>query len=406
MRKKIKWGRLFRRSAALFLATMGLWLLLIGAGAGAASGAAEALGGSGDLVSAALRTELGPARADPLSFWGRLAVDQSPLLVANPGRETEPAPSVEPLPNAQPAPDHDDITEAPETTTAPGDIVERTLVPTTTEGYVTGAGLYLYNRTDLPVDLLGVLKQSLSFTLAPAPDGPQILIIHTHATEAYTQDGTDIYTPSDNNTRTLDEAHNMIRVGDEMERVFTEMGLSVLHDRSVYDYPQYNGSYGGAELSGPVPHHPPGAGCSQGRPGGKRRYGVQSGDHRGRGQNSPGHAGGGQQRGRGRAPQLDAKSGPGRPAAKEPGHPLPHPGPAHDPAAVSLQPEPLPRLSSGGGGQSRQYPSGGAGRGPALCPGGRVRVPLPGGGVTASPAKIPAALLAGAAGIFLSYRLR
>lgn len=249
MRKKIKWGRLFRRSAALFLATMGLWLLLIGAGAGAASGAAEALGGSGDFVSAALRTELGPARADPLSFWGRLAVDQSPLLVANPGRETEPAPSVEPLPNAQPAPDHDDITEAPETTTAPGDIVERTLVPTTTEGYVTGAGLYLYNRTDLPVDLLGVLKQSLSFTLAPAPDGPQILIIHTHATEAYTQDGTDIYTPSDNNTRTLDEAHNMIRVGDEMERVFTEMGLSVLHDRSVYDYPQYNGSYG---RSGPA----------------------------------------------------------------------------------------------------------------------------------------------------------
>ncbi|MGE9972196.1 stage II sporulation protein P [Candidatus Pseudoscillospira sp. SGI.172] len=249
MRKKIKWGRLFRRSAALFLATMGLWLLLIGAGAGAASGAAEALGGSGDFVSAALRTELGPARADPLSFWGRLAVDQSPLLVANPGRETEPAPSAEPLPNAQPAPDHDDITEAPETTTAPGDIVERTLVPTTTEGYVTGAGLYLYNRTGLPVDLLGVLKQSLSFTLAPAPDGPQILIIHTHATEAYTQDGTDIYTPSDNNTRTLDEAHNMIRVGDEMERVFTEMGLSVLHDRSVYDYPQYNGSYG---RSGPA----------------------------------------------------------------------------------------------------------------------------------------------------------
>lgn len=249
MRKKIKWGRLFRRSAALFLATMGLWLLLIGAGAGAASGAAEALGGSGDFVSAALRTELGPARADPLSFWGRLAVDQSPLLVANPGRETEPAPSAESLPNAQPAPDHDDITEAPETTTAPGDIVERTLVPTTTEGYVTGAGLYLYNRTDLPVDLLGVLKQSLSFTLAPAPDGPQILIIHTHATEAYTQDGTDIYTPSDNNTRTLDEAHNMIRVGDEMERVFTEMGLSVLHDRSVYDYPQYNGSYG---RSGPA----------------------------------------------------------------------------------------------------------------------------------------------------------
>lgn len=35
----------------------------------------------------------------------------------------------------------------------------------------------------------------------------------------------------------------MLRVGDELERVFTEMGLSVLHDRGIYDYPTYNGSY-------------------------------------------------------------------------------------------------------------------------------------------------------------------
>lgn len=249
MNGKIKWGRLLRRTGALFLATVGLWLLLMGAGAGAVSGAAEALGRNGDFVSAALRTELGPARADPLSFRNRLAVDQSPLLAANPGTETAPEASAEPLPDAQPAPDHDDIASPPETTTAPGSIVERTLVPTTTTGYVTGAGLYLYNRTELPVDLAGALKQSLSFTLAPAAEGPQILIVHTHATEAYTQDGADVYTPSDNNTRTLDETHNMIRVGDEMERVFTEMGLSVIHDRGVYDYPKYDGSY---SRSGPV----------------------------------------------------------------------------------------------------------------------------------------------------------
>ena len=36
----------------------------------------------------------------------------------------------------------------------------------------------------------------------------------------------------------------MLRVGDEMEAVFTEMGLSVVHDRGVYDYPAYNGAYG------------------------------------------------------------------------------------------------------------------------------------------------------------------
>lgn len=243
----IQWGRLARRSGALFLATLGLWLLGLGAGAGAAAGLTHALGNSGAFVTAVLRAELGPAEEDPLPFWARLAVEQSPLLAANPIQavETPPAPS---LPDAQPAPDRDDLTEPPRTTAAPGDIVERTLVPTTTQGYVTGEGLYLYNRTDKVVDLAGALHRAVDFRLSPADQGPQILIIHTHATEAYTQDGTDIYDPS-GDARTLDEHCNMLRVGDEMERVFTELGLSVLHDRGTYDHPKYAGSYG---RSGPA----------------------------------------------------------------------------------------------------------------------------------------------------------
>jgi stage II sporulation protein P len=35
----------------------------------------------------------------------------------------------------------------------------------------------------------------------------------------------------------------VVRVGDEMERVFTELGLTVVHDRTLYDYPKYNGAY-------------------------------------------------------------------------------------------------------------------------------------------------------------------
>ena len=77
----------------------------------------------------------------------------------------------------------------------------------------------------------------------PSRRRPQILIVHTHGSEAYTPDGTDIYEPSDNNTRTLDENYNVVRVGDEMERVFTELGLTVVHDRTLYDYPKYNGAY-------------------------------------------------------------------------------------------------------------------------------------------------------------------
>ena len=251
MRQKIQWGRLFRRTAALFLATLAVWLLAVCTGTGAAAGALQRLGESSEFVSAVLSAELGVIQdgylRGTLDGWGRLVVDQSPHLRAAGGT----APADKPtgsgedaaldLPAGQPAQDHDDVTEPPAATAQPGSIVERTLIPTSTQGYVYSGGVYLYNRTGLDVDLASALAAPVKFTL-PAEE-PQVLIVHTHATEAYTPDGEDRYEPSDNNTRTLNEAYNMVRVGDEIARVFTELGLHVLHDRTLYDYPRYNGAY-------------------------------------------------------------------------------------------------------------------------------------------------------------------
>lgn len=248
-RTTISWGRVLRRGAALFMATVAAWLALLGAGAGAAGSAVSALSESPSFVAAALRMELGTAEEagttlEALGTWGRLVVGQSPwlsggLLTAEDGGIVQA--EEEPLPAGQPAPDHDDITEQPVATAAPGDVVAQTLIPTSTQGYDYADGVYLYNRTSLDVDLAALTAAPVEITLAP--DAPQVLIVHTHTTEAYTPDGEDVYTPSDNNTRTLDENYNMIRVGDEIERIFTEMGLTVLHDRTVYDYPAYNGAY-------------------------------------------------------------------------------------------------------------------------------------------------------------------
>ena len=246
MREKILWGRLLRRAAALFLATLAVWVLPLCTGAGAA-GALRELGEDPAFVAAALGAELGLAPEDgplaALDCWGRLAVGQSPLLLAGGGEGVQEEKEEETLdlPAGQPARDLDDITAPPVTTAAPSDIVGRTLVPTSPDGYDVAGGLYLYNRTSLDADLASAASASVPITL---PDeGPQILIVHTHATEAYTPDGTDVYTPSDNNTRTLDNNYNMVRVGDEMEKVFTEMGLGVIHDTTLHDYPQYNGAY-------------------------------------------------------------------------------------------------------------------------------------------------------------------
>lgn len=239
---KISWGRLFRRGVAVCLATLALWALLLSAGAGAVAGELRRLSSSERFVTAVLRAELGDSEGG-LPFWQRLAVGQSALLEANPGGKKEEPAQTSPLPMAQPAPDHDDVTEERLPQHAgTGDIVERTLVPATDEGYVTGGGLYLYNRTNLKADLSKAVRAKPDISLSPAQEGPQILILHTHATEAYTPDGGDTYLPSDN-SRTLGEGQNMLRVGDEMERVFTEMGLNVIHDRSLYDYPKYAGAY-------------------------------------------------------------------------------------------------------------------------------------------------------------------
>lgn len=69
-----------------------------------------------------------------------------------------------------------------------------------------------------------------------------VLILHTHTTESYTPSEKYSYTPSDTD-RTRDKSYNMVRVGDEIEKILTERGIKVYHDSTINDYPSYNGSY-------------------------------------------------------------------------------------------------------------------------------------------------------------------
>ena len=96
------------------------------------------------------------------------------------------------------------------------------------------------NETNYEIDAALAAKDPPPLRL-PA-EGAQILIIHTHSSEAYTPAGLDRYEPSDS-ARTEDASYNVIRVGDELTRLFEQAGLRVIHDRGVYDYPSYTGSY-------------------------------------------------------------------------------------------------------------------------------------------------------------------
>lgn len=261
MRKSsIRWGRIFRRGAALFMSTMAVWVLLLTAGTGAAAEAFKSLGESAEVVSSLLRSELGEVQEggvlSGLDGWGRIVVGQSPLLRGSAGAVAKalkdgPVPPKVERPaggdSAQSDPltphrdDPEEETPLPAVTAAPGDIVPRTLLPAGPEGYSVADGVYIFNRTDQSFDVVALSAAPVNIALG-GPAAPQILIMHTHGTEAYTPDGTDLYVPSDS-SRTLDNQYNVVRVGNEIKAVFESMGLSVLHDKTPYDYPAYKGSY-------------------------------------------------------------------------------------------------------------------------------------------------------------------
>ncbi|MBQ8868704.1 MAG: stage II sporulation protein P [Oscillospiraceae bacterium] len=85
-----------------------------------------------------------------------------------------------------------------------------------------------------------ILKQTPEIKLT---DGqPQVLIYHTHSTESYELEDLGYYI-SGSSARTVDEKYNMLRVGDEIVKELEAAGIEVIHDRSLYDYPSYNGAY-------------------------------------------------------------------------------------------------------------------------------------------------------------------
>ena len=105
------------------------------------------------------------------------------------------------------------------------------------------ADIDIHSETSYKPDKEALLLQPLQWQLIA--DAPTVLILHTHATEAYTQDPKDPYTPSSQD-RTLDVNHNMIRVGEYLAELLRREGIVVLHDTTLHDYPSYTGSYANA----------------------------------------------------------------------------------------------------------------------------------------------------------------
>ena len=134
---------------------------------------------------------------------------------------------------------------APETAPTGQDVL-----PTTIRG-----GAAIRNATELEPDVEALLARGPSLRLPR--EGVQVLIVHTHGSEAYTPDAENDYEPSDP-FRTQDRTQSVVRVGDELAAALEARGLTVAHDREIYDWPSYTGSYSrsGAAVSAFLAEHP------------------------------------------------------------------------------------------------------------------------------------------------------
>lgn len=101
--------------------------------------------------------------------------------------------------------------------------------------------VYLKNSTDLKIDLKSLLNADLKYKIEKNGE-PQVLILHTHATESFLDSDRDFYTDQDY-SRTTDNEKNMVALGKIVADELNDAGIVTLHATTLHDYPSYNDSY-------------------------------------------------------------------------------------------------------------------------------------------------------------------
>ncbi len=109
--------------------------------------------------------------------------------------------------------------------------------------YINNATGYTPNTAELIEKQLGGDHQPLS-----SKNGPVVLIIHTHGTEAYSENGA-ISFPADaqNYARTSDTEKNVVAVGKALADELIKNGIPTAHCTVLHDSIQYKDSYSRAE---------------------------------------------------------------------------------------------------------------------------------------------------------------
>lgn len=109
--------------------------------------------------------------------------------------------------------------------------------------YIPLAHGYIKNSTKVSTETIQqTIAQKPAFSITADGKTPEVLIMHSHATESYQPGVYDWFNPS-HPTRNRDTSKNMCRVGEEIKVQLESAGIGVIQDKTLHDYPSYTGSY-------------------------------------------------------------------------------------------------------------------------------------------------------------------
>lgn len=124
-----------------------------------------------------------------------------------------------------------------------GDVIRKTYSAGTTTNFIPLMNGFINNATDVSHEtILDTISQNPDIPII-ADGTPEVLIMHTHATETYLDAGQTEWYDLTYDGRTTDETKNVIRVGQEIAKQIEDAGIGVIHDATLHDYPSFNGAY-------------------------------------------------------------------------------------------------------------------------------------------------------------------
>ena len=102
-------------------------------------------------------------------------------------------------------------------------------------------GVAIKNASSAAINIAEQLKIAPDLGLTDTAE-PQVLIVHTHTTEAYMAYDAGYYN-ADDPSRTQDNTRNVVAVGEAIAAQLRAAGIGVIHDTTVHDSPKYTGAY-------------------------------------------------------------------------------------------------------------------------------------------------------------------